>query len=137
MFTHQQFKELSQTQQCIRLQWNLQYLVKNQQHVEAKLTMKRDAKEMTLPFNDAFRLNQSVRKYLKVYVDPSISLKYPGFVQKFTWDRLDTLCVDTKQLLKQFLEFEKPKHAIVTLMYAARELEDEQEQIIKKYSKQD
>ena len=111
-------------------------MVTNQEQVETKLTMERNAKEMVLPFNDAFRLNQIVRKYLQVHVDPNISLKYPGFVQKFTWDRLDTLCADTKQLLKQFFAFKKPKHIIVTLMYAAREIEDEQQQIIKKYSKQ-
>ena len=96
------FTELSEIEQYVRLQRNLQYLVTNQDQVETRLTMERDAKEMVLPFNDAFRLNQTVRKYLQVYVDSNISLKYPGFVHKFTWDRLDTLCIDTKQLLKQF-----------------------------------
>lgn len=135
--TYCKFMKLSEFEQYVRLQGNLRYLVTNQEQVEMKLTMKRSDKEMDLPFNDAFRLNQTVRKHLQIHVDPNISFKYPGFVKKFTWDKLDTLCTDTKQLLKQLFAFKKPQHIIITLMCAAREIEDEQQQIIKKYSKQD
>ena len=62
-------------------------------------------------------------------------MENPNVVQHFTWAGLKMLCADTKQLLEQLLAFKKPKYAMISLMNATKELDDEQERIINKYSK--
>ena len=132
-FTYQQFERLSQTEQRIRLHWNLQHLLKNQQRVETELTVVRNYENMIPPFNDAYHLNKMVRKHLKIHMNSEIPMENPNFVRHFTWAGLKMLCADTKQLLELFLKLKKPEYATVVLMNATRELDDKQERIIKKY----
>ena len=133
--TQPQFEQFSDEEQQMRLHWNLQYLVENHQRVEAQLTVARNYENMIPPFDDAVHLNQMVRKHFKIHVNSEIPVENPNVVRHFTWAGLKMLCADTKQLLKQFLAFKKPKYAIIALMNATKELDDEQERIINKYSK--
>ena len=89
---------------------------------------------MIAPYGDAYLLNRTVRKYMQVYVDPVITLKYPGINQVFTLTRLDRFCEDTRKLLQQFLAVGKPSYTFSGLMYVTQELYEEQQRIISKYT---
>ena len=131
--TYQKFEELSPTEQRTRLQWNLKHLVENQQRVNATLTVARNYEYMIPPFKDAYSLNKMVRKYIRIHLNSEIPIENPNFVPHFTWAGLRMLCADTNQLLEQFLKFEKPEYAMVVLINATNELDNEQERIIKEY----
>ena len=89
---------------------------------------------MIAPYGDAYLLNKTVRKYMRVYVDPVITLKCPGINQVFTLTRLDRLCEDTRKLLQRFLAVGKPSYTFSGLMYVMQELYEEQQRIINKYT---
>ena len=132
--SQQQFQQLSQEQQRAQLQKRLQYLLDKQKAVNEVLKTCRNYEDMIAPYGNAYLLNRTVRKYMRVYVDPVITLKCPGINQVFTLTRLDRLCQDTRKLLQRFLAVGKPSYTFSGLMYAMQELYEEQQRIINKYT---
>ena len=70
---------------------------------------------------------------MNIFINPDIPIEYPNYDRQFTCSRLDDLCEDIVQLLQQFSTAKKVDHAINALMYVTKELDNEQERIIKEH----
>ena len=131
--TQPQFQQLSLEEQKVRLQWNFQYLVENQQRVNSGLKVCKNYVNMVSSYNDAYYFNRTIRRYMNIFINPDIPIEYPNYDRQFTCSRLDDLCEDIIQLLQQFSTAKKVDHTIIALMYVTKELDNEQEQIIKEH----
>ena len=131
--TQRQFKQLPQMQQRAQLQKRFQHLLDQQEQVNSVLKTCRNYEDMIAPYNDANSLNRTLRKYMRVYIDPNMTLKHPGMNEVFTLTKLDKLCHDAKRLLQRFLAAGKPGYTLSGLMYVKEELHEEQQRIISKY----
>ena len=109
-------------------------MLDQQKAVNQVLKTCRSYNDMIAPYGDAYLLNRTVRKYMRVYINPTIPLKCPGINQVFTFTRLDRLCTDTTQHLQRFWAVGKPSYTFHGLMYGTQELYEEQQRIINKYT---